>query len=98
MSIYRVHFMWKDKARTIEARGLDMTHPYFVSITELLFPERSTVIIDPNDDELRREFGEAHHIMIPFQSVQLIEELSKNETESDGKVIPFSVAERDDDG
>jgi hypothetical protein len=89
VSIYRIHFTWKDKQRTLQARELDMTHPYFVSIGALIFPERSNVIIDPNEDELEQEFGEAEHLMLPFQSVHLIEELPDRPSDA-GKVIPFS--------
>ncbi len=99
--MYRVHFSWKDKTRIIESRSLDMTHPYFVSIKGLIFPERSAVIIDPDGDELRREFGGADHLMIPFQSVQLIEEYQKKKTEGagveTGKVIPFGTKKEQDD-
>ena len=99
MSTYRIHFTWKEKTRIIESRSLDMTHPYFVSITGLIFPERSAVIIDPDGDELRREFGSAEHLMIPFQSVQLIEEhQSKGDraTGETGKVIPFGTKKEHD--
>lgn len=77
-----------------------MTHPYFVSIKELIFPEKSQVIIDPDADELRREFGQADHLMIPFQSVHLIEEhvnathTPKTDT---GKVIQFNGKEQNED-
>lgn len=97
MSIYRIHFTWKEKARSLRARSLDMTHPYFVSIKGLILPEKNTVIIDPADDELRRDFGEAEHIMIPFQNVSLIEELPERATGPSGKVIPFSAHEESDD-
>ncbi len=68
-----------------------MTHPYFVSIKGLIFSKGSHLIIDPSEDELRHEFGEAEHLMIPFQSVALIEELDENKVEKEGKVIPFSL-------
>ena len=90
MSIYRIHFTWKDKARTIRCRGLDMTHPYFVSLEELIFPESSSVIIGPHDDEMRREFGDSRTIMIPFQNVSLIETLKEQDEQRTGRVINFA--------
>lgn len=76
-----------------------MTHPYFVSIKGLIFTKGSNLIIDPSEDELRHEFGEAEHLMIPFQSVALIEELddSKSGSGSEGKVIPFSLVNTEDE-
>lgn len=97
MPTFRVHFTWKDKSRIINCRDLDMTHPYFVSLDKLIFPERSSVIIGPDDDELRREFGEARTIMIPFQNVQLIETLDDEADKSTGKVIRFEKREAHED-
>lgn len=97
MSIYRIHFTWKDKPRTLQARELDMTHPYFVSLRGLIFPDSSSVIIDPAEDELHRDFGEAEHIMLPFQNVQLIEEIPDRPSSDSGKVIPFSTGESPSD-
>lgn len=79
MSLYRVHFKWKEKEVKLSARKLDLTHPYFVSIRDLVFPKKPKLIFDPEEDELRRNFGEAEHLMIPFQTVSLIEELSESE-------------------
>lgn len=97
MSIYRIHFTWKEKPRTLKARSLDMTHPYFVSIKGLVLPDTNSVIIDPSDDELRRDFGEAEHVMIPFQNVSLIEELPDRPADETGKVIPFTSTEEHDE-
>ena len=86
MSLYRVHFKWKEKEVSLSARKLDLTHPYFVSIKDLVFPKKPTLIYDPQDDELRRSFGEAEHLMIPFQTVTLIEELNEN---AEPKIMQF---------
>lgn len=74
-----------------------MTHPYFVSIGDLVFPEGNSVIIDPSQDELRRTFGQAEHVMIPFQNVTLIEELREEEVSPDNKVRPFTVVDGSDE-
>lgn len=93
MSIYRVHFKWKDKDLMLRARNLDLTHPYFVSITDLVFPEGKKLIIDPSEDEVRRTFGKADHLMIPFQTVSLIEEFKDGEPESRPVVRNFRVVD-----
>ena len=93
MSIYRVHFKWKDKELVLRARGLDLTHPYFVSITDLVFPEGKKIIIDPSEDEVRRTFGRADHLMIPFQTVKLIEEYKDGEPENRAVVRDFRVVD-----
>lgn len=93
--MYRVYFKWKEKEISLQARSLDLTHPYFVSIKDLVFPSGKKLIINPSEDEVRRTFGESNHIMIPFQTVVLIEEL---EEKKGRKVMPFGiVADRDGD-
>ena len=69
-----MHFTWKEQEYTLKAHSLDMTHPYFVSIKDLLLPEKKSVLINPADDEIRKHFGSVRQLMIPFQSVSLIEE------------------------
>ncbi|MFP4565301.1 MAG: DUF1820 family protein [Spirochaetaceae bacterium] len=98
VSLYRVHLKWKEKDVTLRAHGLDLTHPYFVSITELVFPEENKLIIDPFEDEIRRTFGEADHLMIPFQAVTLIEEIKEDRPRPDDNVRNFTVVEGSDEG
>jgi hypothetical protein len=92
LSLYRVHFTWKGKELTLSARSLDLTHPYFVSIKDLVFPSGPKLIINPAEDDLLKNFGEANHVMLPFQTVQLIEELTDEEPRP-GKVRSFTVIE-----
>ncbi len=98
MSLYRVHFKWKEKDLLLRAKSLDLTHPYFVSIKGLVFPEGDGLIIDPTADEVRRVFGKADHLMIPFQTVALIEEYSDEQAEAPrGKVRSFTLVEKQEE-
>jgi hypothetical protein len=93
--LYRVHFKWKEKDVELMARSLDLTHPYFVSIRDLVFPTEHKLVINPSEEEIRRAFGSADHLMIPFQTVSLIEELPED---SAGKLMPFRLADDDEKG
>jgi len=86
VGIYRVHFKWKDKEVQLTAKSLDLTHPYFVSIKDIVFPRGKKIIIDPQEEEVQKSFSDAAHIMIPLQSVIIIEELS---AEGRSKLMPF---------
>ncbi|MBN1685796.1 MAG: DUF1820 family protein [Spirochaetales bacterium] len=90
MSLYKVHFKWKDKDVELMATSLDLTHPYFVSIKDMIFRNKGNLIIDPSYEDVLKHFGKANHLMIPFQTVTLIEEY-KDEDEK--RVMPFPVAE-----
>jgi hypothetical protein len=78
MNIFRVHFTWKEKEYELKARSLDMTHPYFVSIKDLVLPADDGVLINPADDEIRKNFADVRQLMLPFQSVSLIEEFTED--------------------
>lgn len=78
MNIFRVHFTWKEKEYELKARSLDMTHPYFVSIKDLVLPADNGVLINPADDEIRKNFADVRQLMLPFQSVSLIEEFTED--------------------
>jgi hypothetical protein len=41
----------------------------------MVFPDSPKLIINPAEDDMLKVFGKAKHLMIPFQTVQLIEEL-----------------------
>ena len=97
LPLYKVHFKWKEKEVALRARNLDLTHPYFVSIRDLVFPTGNQLIIDPSQDEIQNTFGKADHLMIPFQTVTLIEEYSdENEESPDQKVRAFTLVDSSD--
>ena len=96
MSLYKVYFKWKEKDVELTAKSLDLTHPYFVSIKDLVFPANESLIIDPNEDVVRNAFGESDHVMIPFQTVSLIEEIKDGVKKKKNKVMPFSMVEEED--
>lgn len=85
MNVFRVHFTWKEKEYTLKAHSLDMTHPYFVAIKDLILPEKNSLLINPADDDIRKNFGEVRQLMLPFQSVSLIEEFTKDPDKKDGE-------------
>lgn len=88
MSLYRVHFNWKGKEVQLTAKSLDLTHPYFVSIKDIFFDKDQKLIINPSEEEVRRAFGSAEHLMIPFQTVALIEEFPES---ASGRIHPFTL-------
>jgi hypothetical protein len=91
LSLYRVHFKWKDKEVQLTAKSLDLTHPYFVSIKDLVFSDKKTLIINPSMDDIMKAFGSSKHLMIPFQTVLLIEELE----ERSSAVRRFTIVDQD---
>lgn len=92
--LYRVHFKWKGKEVQLTAKSLDLTHPYFVSIKDIVFKRDQQIIINPTAEDVRRTFGRAEHLMIPFQTVALIEEFPESESD---RIRPFTLVEEQTD-
>ena len=94
LRLYRVHFKWKGKEVQLTAKSLDLTHPYFVSIKDIVFKRDQQIIINPTAEDVRRTFGRAEHLMIPFQTVALIEEIPEAET---NRIRPFTLVDEEAD-
>lgn len=93
MSLYRIHFNWKEKDVTLSAQLLDMTHPYFISIKDIQLPPASPLIIDPTREEFEKTFGKANHLMIPFQFVNLIEEIDDKDRHLESDQTLFRIVD-----
>ena len=79
----------------LTAKSLDLTHPYFVSIKDIVFKRDQQIIINPTAEDVRRTFGRAEHLMIPFQTVALIEEFPEAES---NRIRPFTLVDEKVDG
>ena len=87
--IYRIFFTSHEKSYEIYARRVGQADVYgFIEIEGLLFSERSSVVVDPAEDALRKEFGGVRKLMVPFQAVQRIDEVEK---EGRARILSLSV-------
>jgi len=83
--IFRIYFSSQGKSYEIYARKVTQGELYgFVEIEDLLFGERSSLVVDPAEEALRKEFAGVRRLMIPFHAVARIEEVEK---EGAGKVL-----------
>lgn len=70
----------------------------FVEVEDLVFGARSEVVVDPSEEALRTEFGDARRLFLPLHSVLRIEEVEREGAarmrpakETGGIVTPFPV-------
>lgn len=91
---YRVLFLNEGKVYEIFARRVSHGAMFgFVEIEELLFGEKTSVVVDPAEERLRSEFAGVERTYIPMHSVIRIDEVEKKGTskihaveEKEGKV------------
>ena len=83
--IYRIFFTSQGKAYELYARKVQAGDLMgFVEIEELVFGEKSSIVVDPSEDALRKEFSGVRRLHLPFHAIVRIDEVEK---EGAGKVL-----------
>lgn len=76
--LYRVAFINKGQLYEVYARSVASSDLYgFIEIEELVFGERSSVLIDPSEEKLAAEFDNVKRSFIPMHAVVRIDEVDK---------------------
>ncbi len=79
--IYRITFVSQGKVYEIYARQVSQGALYgFVEVEELLFGEKTTLVVDPSEEQLKHEFSGVQKTYIPFHAVLRIDEVEKEGT------------------
>ena len=98
-STYRVTFHNQGKVYEIYARKVHQSGLFgFIEIEQLVFGEKSSVVVDPSEENLKSEFSGVQRTYIPMHSMIRIDEVEKTGhpkiTEGSGsndKIAPFPV-------
>ncbi len=90
--IYKVIFTNQGKVFEIFARQVISGELYgFVEAQGLLFGERTTLVVDPSEEQLKLEFNGVNRTYIPFHNVIRIDEVEKEGT---GKILQLNQGEK----
>ncbi len=96
MRVFKVMFLSQGKVYELYAKAVHQGELYgFVEIEDLLFGNGSTLLVDPGEERLKREFEGVKRALIPIHAVIRIDEVEKEGQskihDSDGKtnVTPF---------
>lgn len=77
-SIYKVSFYNKSKVYEIYATKVYQSDLYgFITIEELKFDARSTVVVDPSEEKLKTEFEQVKRFFVPMHAIIRIDEVDK---------------------
>ncbi|MFL6624211.1 MAG: DUF1820 family protein [Sulfurifustaceae bacterium] len=86
--LYRVIFVNQGKVYEVYTRRVGQGSLYgFIEIEQLVFGEKSAVVIDPTEERLRSEFEGVRISYIPFHSVIRIDEVERQGT---AKIVAMS--------
>ena len=76
--IFKVLFVIQGKVYEIYARKVSHGSLFgFIEVEELVFGERSTVVVDPAEEKIKAEFSEVKRTYLPMHSVLRIDEVKK---------------------
>ena len=76
--IFKVLFVNQGKVYEIYARKVSHGGLFgFVEVEELVFGERSTVVVDPAEEKIKSEFAGVKRTYLPMHSVLRIDEVKK---------------------
>ena len=76
--LYRLVFMSQGQVYEIYARSVSHGDLFgFVEVEELVFGERTTVVVDPAEEKIKSEFAGVQRTYIPMHAVMRIDQVEK---------------------
>jgi hypothetical protein len=95
--IFKVLFVNQGKVYEIYARGVSHGALFgFVEVEELVFGERSSMVVDPTEEKIKTEFAGVKRTYLPLHSILRIDEVEKHgvskiSAAKDGNVAQFPM-------
>lgn len=96
--VYKIIFHNQGRLIELHARHVGQSDLYgFVEIGELIFGERSTVLVDPSEEKLKGEFGGVQRSYIPIHAIVRIDQVEREgpnkirALEDGSSVTPFPL-------
>lgn len=87
--IFKIAFHNQGGVYELYAREVSQSSMYaFVEVADLIFGERSKLVVDPSEERLKAEFAGVTRTYIPLQSILRIDEVEK---EGQSKIIADST-------
>jgi len=76
--IFKIMFVNQGKVYEVYARKVGQGRLFgFIEVEELVFGERSTVVLDPGEERIKSEFSGVKCTMLPMHSILRIDEVKK---------------------
>ncbi len=89
--VFRIKFRHQDQLVELYAHGVNQSSMMaFVEISELIFDNKTDVLIDPSEEKLKGEFGGVKSTYIPIHAIIRIDEVEKT---GNNKIRPLSEKE-----
>jgi len=92
--LYKVIFMNQGKVYEIYARSVGHGALFgFVEVEELVFGNRSSVVVDPSEEKIKTEFEGVKRTYLPMHAVMRIDEVDKEGASKISKLEGGNIAQ-----
>ena len=93
-TLYKIVFVSQGQVYEVYAREVSHGGLFgFVEVEELVFGERSSVVVDPSEERIKSEFENVKRTYLPMHSIIRIDEVEKQGTskitKAEGNVTQF---------
>lgn len=93
-NLFKVIFMSQGKVYEIYAAKVDHGAMLgFVEVEELIFGEKTTVVVDPSEEKIKAEFQNVKRTYLPMHSIVRIDEVDKQGVSKISKLEGSNVAQ-----
>ena len=92
--LYKIVFMSQGQVYEIYARHVEHGAMFgFVEVEQLVFGERTTVVVDPSEEKIKSEFANVRRTYLPMHSIIRIDEVDKQGASKISKLEGGNVAQ-----
>ncbi len=93
-TLYKIVFVSQGQVYEVYAREVSHGGLFgFIEVEELVFGERSSVVVDPSEERIKSEFENVKRTYLPMHSIIRIDEVDKQGTskitKAEGNVTQF---------
>jgi hypothetical protein len=93
-TLYKIVFVSQGQVYEVYAREVSHGGLFgFIEVEELVFGERSSVVVDPSEERIKSEFENVKRTYLPMHSIIRIDEVDKQGTskitKAEGNVAQF---------
>jgi len=95
-TLYKIVFVSQGQVYEVYAREVSHGGLFgFIEVEELVFGERTSVVVDPSEERIQSEFENVKRTYLPMHSIIRIDEVEKQGTakitKADGNVAQFPM-------
>lgn len=92
--LYRITFMNQGKIYEIYARSISHGELFgFIEVEDIVFGERSSVVVDPSEERIKSEFSGVQRTYIPLHAVIRVDQVEKQGVSKISDVTGDNVAQ-----